>query len=388
MSGVRRFAMVAPNFYPRVCGVGDHSARLAAQLQRMGHEVTIFSRQPVEPNPDVGIQDVRGVEGTWATTIARHISRALDQLRPSDLLIQYTPQMWNASRFGSPAVAGLAARARERGTRVTLIAHELTVPWLPRPDLAVAAALQRAQFAALLKICHRTFVTTGTRARGVATMCRILGVREPSVMRVGPGALPIQRDVARNDLLGIAPRIGFFSTAAVGKRFDIALDAFAEIARAIPGAELILLGDLGPPDHPRVRDVVAAIARHPARDRIRAAGRQSLGQIAVEMSQLDLYLFPMETGANTRSSTLPVALGSRLPTIALDGPETDQSLFRDGENVVFAGSMTGTAFAEAALSLLRDPATADRIAAGGRHLYETHMTWDRITQHLLAELEA
>ena len=116
-------------------------------------------------------------------------------------------------------------------------------------------------------------------------------------------------------------------------------------------------------------------------------GKLSLPEIALQMAALDLYLFPMDTGANTRSSTLPVALGSRLPVIALSGIETDIGLFRDGENIVFAREMTGSAFAEAALQLLSDPAALERIAQGGRELYDTHLTWPRITDHLLAEIE-
>jgi glycosyltransferase involved in cell wall biosynthesis len=95
----------------------------------------------------------------------------------------------------------------------------------------------------------------------------------------------------------------------------------------------------------------------------------------------------MSTGANTRSSTLPVALGSRLPIVAVRGTETDLALFRDGENVIFARDMTGAAFAEASLRLLHDRATIERVAEGGRRLYETHLTWDRIVEHFLAEID-
>jgi glycosyltransferase involved in cell wall biosynthesis len=388
MAAVRRFAIAAPNFYPRVCGVGDYSARMGAELRRRGHEVALFSRRPAEPNPDVpGMDDVRGVGGQWATGIARHVAEGLAAYRPTDLLIQYTPQMWDATRFGSPAATWLAAGTRRAGARVTLIAHELVVPWLPRPDLALAAASQRVQLAALLKACDRTFVTTGTRARTFAPLCRLLGVPAPGVVRVGPGALPIERDHRRNGAATIAPRIGFFSTAALGKRYDVVLGAFARIGAEIPLAELVLIGDLGPPDHPRVRAIMDDVSRHPAKERIRLTGKRTLAQIAAEMSTLDLYLFPMETGANTRSSTLPVALGAHLPTVAVSGRETDQALFRDGENIVFAREMSAAAFAEASLKLLRDSVLLERVAAGGGTLYQTHMTWERIVDHLLAEID-
>ena len=387
MSGVRRFAIVAPNFYPRVCGVGDHTARLGAELQRRGHDVAIVSRDPVERHPDAPELNVRGVSGGWPTAIARHAFAAVAEFRPTDLILQYTPQMWNAGRFGSPAAVWLAARARRLGARVTVIAHELAVPFLARPDLAVAAGLQRVQLAALIKACDRFLVTTETRARYLSRLCRLLRVAEPGIVRVGPGALPVERERRLDVGPDMAPRIGFFSTAAVGKRFDVVLEAFEQISRKVPAAELVLIGDLGSPNQRGVRVIMDAVARHPAKARIRMTGRLSLPEIASEMAGLDLYLFPMSTGANTRSSTLPVALGVGLPIVAVRGSETDLALFRDNENVVFAREMTGAAFAEASLRLLADPLALERVAEGGRHLYDAHLTWKRIVDHLLAAIE-
>ena len=163
------------------------------------------------------------------------------------------------------------------------------------------------------------------------------------------------------------------------------LDAFARIVGEIPGAELILMGDLGPPDQPNVRAILEQVARHPARAQIRLTGRLSLAEIASEMAALDLYLFAMETGANTRSSTLPSALGAGIPTVAVRGAETDLSLFHDGDNLVFADDMTGAAFAEAALRLLKDPAALARVGEGGRRLYDEHLSWERIGDRLLAD---
>jgi glycosyltransferase involved in cell wall biosynthesis len=92
----------------------------------------------------------------------------------------------------------------------------------------------------------------------------------------------------------------------------------------------------------------------------------------------------MSTGANTRSGTLPAALGARLATIATRGDETDRSLFLDGENIVFAREMSGAAFAEAALGLLRDPGWRARVAAGARRLYDEHLSWEATVERFLA----
>ena len=380
----RRFAIVAPNFYPRICGVGDHSALLAAELRRRGLGVRIFTRSPTGHHPASPDLDVYGTSSRFPTLAAQDIFEHIRADQPTDALIQYTPQMWDAWRFGSPALVWLTGRLRKLGLRTTLIAHELYVPWKPRPDLAMAAALQRLQFIALLRNCDRVFVTTRSRAAAISTFCALFRIAKPEVIPVGPNAVPVDSVRPLHDRPPISPKIGLFSTAAVGKRFDVVLGAFEEIARQFPSAELVLLGDLGPADQPRVVAIRNAIARHPAAKRIRQTGRLSLAEIARELALLDLYLFPMETGANTRSGTLPAALGSGVPVIATRGRETD-GLFRHDENLVFADTMSATAFAAAALRLLRDPVLSKKIGDGGRDLYQGHMTWERTADQLLAD---
>jgi glycosyltransferase involved in cell wall biosynthesis len=377
----RRLAIVTPNFFPRVCGVGDNSLRLAQEMLRRGHEVEIFSRYPIEPHPEAPGLAVTGASGSVPAVVAHRLASAIERYRPTEVVLQYTNQMWNAWRFGSPTMALFLRRLRKTGVRLTVIAHELFVPWLPRPDLFAAAALQRAQLMLLVPQTDRFFVTTGTRAQLVTPLFRAVGAVAPQLIRIGSNAMPVER--WRKP--GAGPKLGFFSTAAVGKRYDIVLDAFARIALEMPTAELLLIGDLGPPHFRTVRAVQAAVSRHPAQQRIRLTGRLSLAEVAHETAGLDVYLFPMDTGANTRSSTLPSALGSGIPTVAVRGRETDPDLFRDGENVIFADDMSGPAFAAAALRLLRDPATAARVGEGGRRLYDEHLSWSRIGDRLLAD---
>ncbi len=376
--GARRFAIVSPNFYPRTCGVGDHSVRLADELIRRGHTASVFSRLPAEPHPALPNIAFAGAPGHRPLAVARGLWPRLRDARPTDVLIQYTAQMWGASRLGSPGVPWLAAQAKRAGARVTLIAHEIYTGFDARVDHWPGAISSRAQLAGVLASCAYGFVTADARVRYMAPYCRALGLPPPGVLRVGANALP----VLASPVPGRA-RLGLFSSAAVGKRFDVVLDAFTEVTRVFPHAELVLLGDLGAPTLPRVREILAAIAAHPSAARIRVVGKQPLADIAREIATLDLYLFPMDTGANTRSGTLPVALGAGLPVVTIDGAETDRHLFRDGETVLFAPALDGVAFGRTALRALGDPALAARVGAGARTLYERHLDWPRITDHLL-----
>src|SRR5690349_862472 len=107
-SPTRRFAIVSPNFHPRTCGVGDHSVRLGDELERRGHVVRVFSREPVQPNPILPHVECMGAPGTRPLPVARGLWPAIRAFGPTDVVIQYTAQMWGANRFGSMAVPWLA----------------------------------------------------------------------------------------------------------------------------------------------------------------------------------------------------------------------------------------------------------------------------------------
>jgi glycosyltransferase involved in cell wall biosynthesis len=385
MANGPRVAIISPNLYPRVCGVGDHSLRLAQELVRRRATVELFSRAPAESHPEAPGLAMHGVGGRSPLLVAVQLDRALRRYAPTHVILQYTSQMWDASRFGSAAVVWLARRLKRRGARITLMIHEAFLSLSTRPDLAAGAVLQRLQMLALLRSVDRVFLSTGTRARAFAPYCRLAGAPAPGVVRIGPGALPMPRFGSPD---GHGPRLGFFSTAGFGKRFDVVLDAFAVVAERYPNAELVLIGHLGPPENPRVRQVQEWVASHPARSRIRQTGNLGLTDVAREVAALDIYLFPMDTGANTRSSTLPLALGTGLPVIATFGAETDADLFRDAENILFAPSLTGGAFADAALRLIAEPELRGRISDGARALYESEMSWTRVADALIAPVTA
>src|SRR6185437_16871671 len=109
--------------------------------------------QPAQPHPEAPDLPVRGVPGTTPLAIAAAIADAITTEEFSHVVIQYAPQLWGASRFGSPALPLLAARLRERRIPVALVLHEFYTPWKARPDLALGSLLLRLQLGAVLSSC-------------------------------------------------------------------------------------------------------------------------------------------------------------------------------------------------------------------------------------------
>ncbi len=374
---MREIALVSPNYHPRTCGVGDNTARLALELLRRGMRVVVLTRTPAEPHPDAPEVPVVGFGGRGPSAITRAMLRWFDSNPADDVIVQYTPQMLGAWRFGSTAVPRLVRALHARGAAVTVLAHELCIPWEARPDLLVGALTQRIQLASCARAASRFAVTTGTRVPLVGNWFRFVP-RTPPVrfVPIGSPVTPVPWSPSTKGF-----RIGTFSTLTVGKRFDVVLDAFALVAREAPDAELSLLGDMLGRKDGMTRNFVQAVASHPARDRIHVPGKQALSAVAETVASLHVFLFTMDTGANTRSSTLPVALGSGVPVVATRGAETDD-IFQDGRNVLFARSLSGEAFSESVLRLLREPALAARVSQGAKALYDSHLSWPRVVDAL------
>jgi len=351
--------------------------RLAGELRRRGHEAAIFTRAPAAANPEAPEIPVESVPG-GPIAIAHGIAERVLAFGCTDAIIEYTAQMWGASRFGSAALPLLAARLEQAGVSVSLALHELYTDWSWRPDLLVGSALLRLQLCALIAACDRVFVTTQSRQALIAGPVAALAPPPAvAVMRIGPNALPVESRAPGGH------RIGLFSTLALGKRFDVALAAFEEIAAAFPDAELHLIGDIGA--SPRRTALEQTIAASPAGRRVHLTGKLSLPEVAATVADLDLYFFIMDTGANTRSGTLPVALGAGVPVVAIRGAETDP-LFVHGDNVFLADGLEGPAFARAARQLFADPALAAQIGEGGARLYREHLSWACIADSLLETL--
>ena len=378
---MRSFAIISPNYSPVTCGVGDNSARLAMELVSRGFSATVITRTPASRNPEALNVPVIAVAGRSPMAIARGVIDAVPDPGACNVIIQYTPQMFGVSRFGSSALPYVTRALRSRGATVTVIAHELFLPWSVRPDLLLGASLLRLQFLALASAADQMGVTTETRMRMAEPYFACARVRRPPfVFRVGSNASPVCHALSATGF-----RIGTFSTLAVGKRIDVLMDAFSIVAHRVPEAELWLLGDLWGRHDASTRRFRNSVSDHPFSSRIHIPGKQPLAMVASAVASLNVFAFPGDTGANTRSSTLPLAFGAGIPVVATCGSETD-GLFEDGRNVLFALDLSPTSIADSLLRLHGDRQMARRIGEGGRALYLAELDWNQIVDSLLANL--
>lgn len=376
---VERIAIVCPNYHPQICGVGDHSMRLAQTWVRQGHQVRIFTRAPAVPHPEAPQVGVFASAHRTAVGTAWEVGQAIVEWGATRAVLQYTPQMLNATRFGSAGMPALAVQMRDAGVPLVTMAHELAVSFGARPDVAVSAVTHRVQALGLLQWSSRFLLTVASRAQELGRLARAVGI-SASIELVGvpPNALPVQRHPATDGTF----TFGTFSTVGVGRRFDVVLDAFANVAARFPQARLVLIGDLQRGHPGLIAQLQNMLRTHAFADRIRCTGQLPLTEVAQEVARLDAYVFANDTGITTRSGTLPLGMGTPLAVVASHGTETD-ALFVPDENFVQASALDGPSFANAMQRVVEDAALRGRVAQGALELYRNHMAWDAVAEKIL-----
>ena len=377
-----RVAILCPNYHPYTCGVGDNSMRMGQELLAAGIETRVFAPGKVEAHPEAPALPVSSLTGTSPRAVAASARRVLLEWRPAFAILQYVPQMWGATRFGSPAAPLLCASLRRAGIRVVAVGHELYLPWALRPDLLAGGALMRLQLGALLQSVDRLALTTESRLDTVRAVARVAGLADKlAYFPIGSNALPVLARPAPGRF-----DVGVFSTLAAGKAYESVIDAFAEVSKTVPHARLRLIGDLGDPSHFRHRALLHRIRSHSAGDRISVTGKLHLSEVADAVAALDVFVFPMTAGATTRSSTLPLALGCGVPVVAMRGAETG-SFFSHRETVFLTPDLSSAALAQAILSLHEDAALRECVGRGGRALFERELSWPILRRRMLGLFE-
>jgi glycosyltransferase involved in cell wall biosynthesis len=117
---------------------------------------------------------------------------------------------------------------------------------------------------------------------------------------------------------------------------------------------------------------------------VRRPGRQSVDELATELSAADIYLAAFVDGLSTRRTTLMAALQHALPVVGTDGPLTEPELRAEQAAIRWAPTGDLQRFAEAALGLAADAESRQRCGAAARMLYDQRFSWEKIAAIVLA----
>lgn len=162
------------------------------------------------------------------------------------------------------------------------------------------------------------------------------------------------------------------------KRFDLLIDAFAEIAEQIPEYKLVIYGD-----GERKSTLEKQADDYGLQDRVLLPGANPEAYKFVSKASVFVLSSDYEGMPNALMETM--ALG--VPSISTDCDMGPDELIRNGENGILVKTGSSKEIANAILSVLNNPELADKLSENGRKLLETNSI-QNISRRWLAYLQS
>lgn len=287
-------------------------------------------------------------------------------------------------RFSTDLLPLLALRAS--GVRLSDVCHNIA-PFDISADsskITKESRLYRAAFRRIYNCFDAIFVHSEVNRR---EFVRLYGGR-PERIHVIPhgnegmflgGAGETRRGGGLAAELGLkpgAPTALFFGTLTKYKGLEYLLDAFAEVRRRLPDAQLVVAGFPNPDVD--VEGLRARVERLGLTDAVKFYLRYvPVEEVAGLFAASDVVVFPYLM--IYQSGALQVAYSFGKPAVATDVGGLSEAV-EDGETGLLVPPRDAPALAEALAALLGDPARARRMGERARELSETEYSWGRIAR--------
>lgn len=379
-----RVCLLSPHFPPVQSGIGDYTYFLANALALGDCTVDVVTSSgegddglyPLVP----GVM-VHRVVGKWGLRALPQLVRAIVDLNPQVLVVQYAPHAYDRRGITLgvnllPAVIRMTSRIR-----VVVNFHEVHVTFNRLFTRCLASLWQRAM--AFLIATPGQAVTvacsewvTRLRRSGAWKPIQVIPVGS-SIPRVRIGteqAEGIRRELG---LHGGAILVGGFGAAGRDRDLNMLLEAIARLKEEYP-VKLVWLGDPGF-SLERYGDIERLLETRGLSDDVLWTGSLPHPRISALMSVCDLFVMPFVDGVSLRRTSLAAALGHALPILATKGKHVDR-VFAHGENIYLVDVGDREGFAQGLLELTRRQDLRARLAEGALKLHNRCFDW-RVLAH-------
>jgi glycosyltransferase involved in cell wall biosynthesis len=370
-----KVAMIAAALPPQLDGIGDYSARIAAEMAKTC-EVTVLTGDDAAHDPIPGCEMVTSFTPMNPATMGTLAEKVI-ALKPDWVLLQYNPFSYG-KRGWNPNLASAMARIKREspGTRIAVMAHETFMPLKGSPSWWVMHAYQRWQFVRLGKTVDLLFLSIETWAKTFGQWFPRIPVVHLPVGSNMP-RVEITRQEAR-ERLGIKPEtlvIGLFGQAHISRMLEQVGNAMRTLHRERPDILLLYIG----PHAANVRSVAGNVP-------LLAEGPFPAEEVSRRFSAMDIYLVPFIDGVSTRRTSFMTGIQHGLPTVSTYAYHTDSMLLAENEKAYL---LTATDNAEALPTALRrlgnDESLRTTMAARGEQFYLENFTYEGITARMLDE---
>ncbi|HLV81564.1 MAG TPA: glycosyltransferase family 4 protein [Chthonomonadaceae bacterium] len=371
-----KIAIIAAALPPRLDGIGDYTAHLAAELAGSATVTVLAGQEHAAPIP--GVEIVPAFLAAQPGSV-RALATQVEKDPPDWLLLQYNPFCYGPRGF-NPRLSQVwrGIRRRHPEVRLALMVHEPFVP-VTNWKFAVMTTWQRWQLWSLGRAADSVFCSIDPWARRFRPWFPGKPVAHLPVGSNVP-LTPLARSEAR-DRLGISEEtvvLGVFGTLS-WTRLLARIRAAAETVRA--GGRDVLVLYMGP-DGGLVRQGLDGFP-------VRADGPLEAGEISRRFAAVDIYLAPFVDGVSTRRTSLMTALQHGVATAGTRGWLTDALLVaEDGRALLLADAKDADAYKACVRRLLEDDALRARLGQQAQRLYQREFAWERIAAQLMRAFSA
>jgi len=350
-----RVGIVTETYAPEVNGVALTVQALARGLVRRGHSVDLI--RPIHPETpplsDAGM-DVLAVEGAALPRYA-----GLRFGLPARFRIE---RRWRAERPDAIYVATegplgwtAVSAARRLGIPVATGFHTRFDFYVGHYGFGVLTPFVRRYLARFHRRAQTTLVPTGQ----LAGELNDLGVHDVRVLRRGVDTArfhPERRDEALRDSWGAGPDtpvVLSVGRVAPEKNLHVVIDAYRALARRVPQARCVIVGD-GP----------GRAALEAANPDVIFAGTRRGDELAAFYASADLFVFP--SLSETFGNVVLEALAAGVPVVAYDEGAAREHVV-DGVNGVRIESGNEKSFINCAACVASDLRQLHAMGRAARH---------------------
>lgn len=375
-----KIGLICPHLPPRICGVGDYTARLATELANQGHSVCIATAEPAPDN--IGGCEVKSFAMPWASSAFSEMARWFSGKKLDRIILQYTPQLYAPATLGvHPALAVFIGRLkRVLGVPIIVTVHEAHYPVGIDARGVLLGVPQFFQFNAIAASADKAFFTyTPTKEK---TARRLFWRKHRFAYSPVGSNIPVANSIsaesrtifeAVRSAIPEKQKILFhFGGAHPTRQFDFTFKAFQEALSSLGNESVVL--------------VFAGLTRQSCEQVARATGYdnllpfiRALGVIPSEVASLwlkasTLVLSPFSDGISTRRGSAMAAFAHGCAVIGTRGTSTDASIDWDSF-CALAPSNNANAFVDETVGLLTDPARAQALGKRAEQYYENAFSW-------------
>jgi len=377
-----KVAFVPGCFRPDRCGVSHYTARLMAELTKLGLDCVVVTTDDAARHH--GRADVIAGTHSWGLPMLGRLPLALRRVAPDILHIQHAAGSFDFQR----AIFWLIPALRLSGWRRPIVVTLHEYGWWEWRPLLVARAWKRLgpwgearglwdrEDLALLTGADVVIVTHEGTARVATERLPQLGAR---LQRIPIGSniplLAADREAARRDLRlrfgwpAKTPVVAYFGFLHPVKGLETLLAAFRRVLATEPNARLLIIGGaqslaLHGDEAERYRRRLSSLVEQLGlQEAVRLTGYQPEAAVSQQLAGSDLGVLPFNDGVTPKSGSLLAMWTHGLPVIATRPPHPPAELEHaawlvPGRNVA--------ALAAGITQLLRDQGLRQVLASRGR----------------------